>query len=261
VRHCWAARLGECSTKITREHIITEGVFPGGEIFVQGFPWCLNEPVKIGLANLTAKVLCARHNSQLSDVDMAGIDTVKAFQQANQLIDFRNRYRRTAWTRKQFKIDGPKLERWFLKTLINMAFRGERRIGSGSTEVGQPSLDLVETAFGLRQFSDWAGLYAVGAVGDQNPTDGRVRATLLTTTRDYIAGAVFHFGSMKYLLYLEKGARPGPQNFQKHEDANLHASQFLYHVRQVKCSVHDRLSHTIDFNWRLKPSGLNASLR
>jgi hypothetical protein len=246
---CWAASLGDCSNKITGEHILTRGLFPQDEMFIQGLPWCLDEPKLIGIANLTAKILCSKHNSGLSEIDTAAIQTAQAFRDALALRDFRAQHKPTHWTRRQFRINGRLLESWALKSLINITYKGPSPIGGDSSEPGRASASLVETAFGLRRFTKPAGLYTLARVGDENFTDGRVRIITLGSTAGHIAGAIFHFGGLRYLLYLENDRSPDPKNFVGLEGHQIQASQIMYHLRQVKVPVHDILSHTIDFRW------------
>lgn len=52
--NCWAAALGDCSDKISREHIISRALF-SQEVFVQGLAWCKSEPKKIGMAGSQEK--------------------------------------------------------------------------------------------------------------------------------------------------------------------------------------------------------------
>lgn len=56
---CWAAALGDCAQKITREHVVSQCLFEGDQIMVQGFKWCLKKPKSIGLATLSRR-FCAR---------------------------------------------------------------------------------------------------------------------------------------------------------------------------------------------------------
>ena len=61
---CSASALDECSQDQSREHLISASIFPGAKaVSVSGFPWCKNEIQTIGLANLTSKILCTKHNS------------------------------------------------------------------------------------------------------------------------------------------------------------------------------------------------------
>jgi hypothetical protein len=63
MRECWAAALGGCSEKMSKEHTVTEGVFLDEEVFVQGLNWCKTNPKRVGLGNVTRKILCKTHNS------------------------------------------------------------------------------------------------------------------------------------------------------------------------------------------------------
>ena len=52
---CWAASLGDCSKKMSREHTVSRSLFATDEVMVQGFPWCANEPKKIGVGKPRCK--------------------------------------------------------------------------------------------------------------------------------------------------------------------------------------------------------------
>ena len=158
-RSCWAAVLGDCDQKLSREHVVSRCLFEFNEIVVQGFPWCLNEPKSIGLSNLVAKILCKKHNSNLSELDSVALTAFNAFRQSIHLNNVRGRMKKpSAWNVKIFRIDGPRFERWFLKTLINLSFGKEWPIGTGSHPDGTATDELVEAAFGLRELGHGAGL-------------------------------------------------------------------------------------------------------
>src|SRR5713226_963343 len=112
---CWASCLGGCSNKISREHTVTQAMFLDKEIEVSGMPWCV-EPKKVGLANLTAKVLCAVHNSALSPVDQEAVKFAEALRESFRLLQVRHSLKPRRWTVEKFHIDGPRTERWLLKT-------------------------------------------------------------------------------------------------------------------------------------------------
>ena len=96
---CWATPLGDCAGKISREHIITRGIFENDETSVQGFPWC-PEPVRISLNGFTAKILCEKHNSALSTADDAGIATIKQFREFFRLAQVRGAMKPRRWRSK-----------------------------------------------------------------------------------------------------------------------------------------------------------------
>ena len=247
---CWARCLGECSDKISKEHIITEAVLPEN-MLVKGLHWCEGEPVEIGTANFTRKILCTKHNSMLSSrADEGAIAMVKAFHKGAELEEFRKQYKRTNWTRVQFKVPGRKLESWFLKTLINIAYGHSNTMGEQGVEPGVPPKDLVEIAFGLRGFSDPAGLYTIAIVGDATPNDGSSEIITIGKRKGNINGAIFHFGGLTNLLYLDNDKRPKPDNFLGHKYPEILQSDFMYHLYSAKYRIHGRVSHSIDFDWR-----------
>ncbi len=138
---------------------MSECLFPDQSIFVQGLDWCLEEPKKIRIESLTAKVLCKDHNSALSELDAAAglaFDSIRdfAFTTVNHgEMPYLN------WSPKQFTIDGSKLERWCLKTLLNFSFSRHLIIGPGTHGAGTVPSNLVRIAFGLEEFTNGRGLY------------------------------------------------------------------------------------------------------
>jgi hypothetical protein len=71
MEECWANCLRNCSNKITREHLVSQSLFVVNRVVVQGFPWCKDAPKEVSLASLTAKILCSKHNNDLSHIDTA----------------------------------------------------------------------------------------------------------------------------------------------------------------------------------------------
>ncbi|MFZ3211983.1 MAG: hypothetical protein WA188_10740 [Terriglobales bacterium] len=231
---CWAAPLGDCAQKITREHIVSQCLFEDDQIMVQGLKWCLNEPKSIGSSSLVAKILCKNHNSGLSDLDAAALQAFNVFRESIRLNQVREKLKRppTHWNIKRMEIDGPLLERWFLKTLINLTFGGEWPIGSNVK--GTPSRELVEVAFGRRQFEHGAGLYLAGRAGEQIDSMDRVNFTPMTDKADNLAAGRFNFRGYTFFLCLV------PEKFEMLGDSHL-----LYREVTLNCSVQERSSHVI----------------
>jgi hypothetical protein len=163
MRVCWARCLGNCSPKMSGEHRVSKALFDGRAIEVHGFSWCKNAPVRISVATATAKILCKTHNSALSDLDTTAGHAFRSLGEMFRLSLVRSKDRSRRWSTKHYSVDGPKLERWFLKTLVNLSLVHEyhaHRIGRDSNEPGTPSERLVKIAFGLSGFDGAAGLYA-----------------------------------------------------------------------------------------------------
>jgi hypothetical protein len=231
---CWAATLADCSEKMSREHTVSRSLFVSDEIFVQGLPWCSKEPKKIGISSLVAKILCERHNNALSELDTAALEAFNVFRESIRLNNVRGKLKRPPiWNIKRLTIDGPRLERWFLKTLINLTFGGEWAIGRGNHSVGSVSNELVEIAFGRRRFEHGAGLYMSGRTGENIDSFDRVSATPLTEEKFLCAGR-FNFRGFTFFLNLV------------HEKFHMDGDAYLLHQQSTqRCLVQGRLSHVI----------------
>jgi hypothetical protein len=231
---CWAAPLGDCDQKISREHLVSECLFESDQLMVQGFDWCLNEPKSIGLSSLVRKNLCRKHNSRLSDLDSAALHAFNVFRKSIDLNHVREKIKRPPlWNVKRLKIDGPLLERWFLKTLINVCSGEKWRIGLGSHRKGTPSKELVEIAFGLRCFTNGGGLYITSRAGEQIDSMDRVSVQPLTEAENVAAGR-FNFRGYRFFLSLV------PEKFNM--DGNSH---LMHQQTTFRCLVQERLSHVI----------------
>ncbi len=65
---CYASFVGNCSEKISREHVISKSLLLSN-VGVSGFDWCKGEEVIIGSNSFTQKILCTTHNTLLSPFD------------------------------------------------------------------------------------------------------------------------------------------------------------------------------------------------
>jgi hypothetical protein len=143
-------------------------MYPNKEIRVHGFRWCKEEPKQMPIGTLKQKVLCKRHNGQLGEeVDEAGRFSVETLASAMDLLRFRDQYTHRRWNIQHFRTDMWRLERWCLKTLINLNLAGS---GFDFDTYGvhtamSPPLELVEVAFGKQFFSDAKGLYITAKQG------------------------------------------------------------------------------------------------
>ena len=236
---CWASCLGGCSDKISREHTITQAMFLDKEIEVSGMPWCV-EPKKIGLANLTAKVLCVVHNSALSPLDQEAVKFAEALRESFRLLQVRHSLKPRRWTFTKFLIDGPRMERWFLKTLINVAYHTDSPIEDNS---------LVEIAFGKKSFEPHAGLYGVYDPPEKRQLFDGISLNALTV-RNRMVGATFSFLGFRLLLYLdEKGPR---LPFMKIGTASGETSEVIeptYHPVGISYTAGKGISHAVVFRW------------
>lgn len=249
MRECWAACLGDCSEKLSGEHLITSGVFLADEVRVKGLPWCPDFKT-IGLSSLVRNVLCQSHNSRLSDkADNGAIQLRKAICDANSFAEGRRLAASGKnWPIETFSVDGLAIERWCLKTLITMALGGPSPIGATALP-GNPSRELVEIAFGLRKFNPpRAGLHFPWSPGGTVGGMEGVEVTIFSDNTKTVAGARFWFWGLALLLVLNDGPE-GPFIFTSQDGKMTVYPRTTYHPLRIHLSVDNRPSHVLEFVW------------
>lgn len=142
---------------MSREHIISASQFDANSITVSGLPWC-KEPKTVGLASLVAKNLCREHNAALSPVD----NEMRRFRVASKtLMDSPTRPVRIS-------LDARIIERWLLKTTINLA----RQWSDSGLEV---TAELVRIAFGLATPPPSHGFFLVATMDEDIEYKNQIR--------------------------------------------------------------------------------------
>ena len=223
---------------MSREHTITQAMFLDRELEVSGLPWCM-EPKKVGLANLTAKILCVAHNSALSPLDDEAVRFAEAMRESWRLLQVRVSAESKRWTFLKFPVDGPRIERWFLKTLINATHQTDSPIKDSS---------LVEIAFGKKPFEPPAGLYGVYDPPEKRqPFDGISLHGF--TVRNRVVGATFSFLGFRLLLYIDKEGPRLPFMDIGMADGGTEVIEPTYHPLRVSYSAGKGTSHAIVFEW------------
>ena len=239
---CWAKALGDCEGKISREHLVSGCFFPEGGVTVRGFSWCLDEKT-VGLGSLTGRILCRRHNSKLSDLDSAIMSTLANLEKSVRLFEARRKLLSRRWTVAQFAVDGLLLERWFLKTFINMSVVDNNRIiGEGTRSVGTPSDELVKIAFGQSKFSGNLGLYSAAFAGETFNFKHGLRLTPKSVGPNLLAGMFTLYGFRFFL------------NLQSQEVKEHQGSQLIHHPKEFWFVTNDARrrqvrSHRLCFRW------------
>ena len=193
---CWANCLGDCAEGMSQEHLVSECLFEG-DINVMGLPWCKDAHRKMRIETLTDNILCRRHNTALSDVDNAAKHTLDTIGEAVDLYEKRKNVITRHWTIRYFETDMLLLERWALKTLLNirMNSRPDYAIEGDWNQ-------LVRVAFGLEMFTPPKGLYMMAMEGHNlNLMGGRINITT-QSMNDKLAGAKFELWGMPFFLNL-----------------------------------------------------------
>lgn len=149
---CYARSLGDCSSKISREHLISASVlkiFPSKGVTISGTHWLDNNQSQyIAIDGLASNILCQRHNTSLS-----GLDHIA--QKFFQVILGRSSNQWAAIVR------GTEIERWMLKTLCGMAFSGNLRVDGVPLLPEEPHPIFLQTLFYRRAIPQGFGLALV----------------------------------------------------------------------------------------------------
>jgi hypothetical protein len=160
---CWANCLGDCDEGMSQEHLVSECLFDS-EVNVKGLPWCKDEQKKVPIRTLTSRILCRYHNGALSELDSGAKHTLDTLGEAFDLMRVREKIRARSWTIKYFTTDMLLLERWCLKTLININLNHRPGLPIQG-DSNRPTDELVRVAFGLDRFKPPMGLYMIATEG------------------------------------------------------------------------------------------------
>jgi len=251
---CWAAPLGGCSSKVSREHVVSGSLWPAPVINVVGFPWCKDKPARIGTASFVAKHLCTHHNSQLSKTDAEAKRVSQILCECARLLQKRSRRPDRISPVRTYQADGLLFERWLLKTLVNTALVKERRetrwIDSHGT-LGSPPLEIIRVAFGLQSFSPPKGLYGA-AVLDEDVATGLQRldfAPLFEEPSRSLLGGAFTFFGHRFVIYAGSKPLMARLELPNAKQANWKSSVLCYRLGRMNWELNNRLSHTLEFRW------------
>ena len=160
---CWAHSLGGCD-QMSGEHVFSNAVLSHGcscPVVIEGV-----SRIRGGQPTRNAEkanILCRHHNSLLSPLDETAGRVAGWMAAANdESFD------------KWLYIDGEKLQRWLLKTVVNAAAAG----WAGSRK-WRPAPQIVSAIYGESEVPNGLGLYAVDGIDPDFLAQGTVSMTPL----------------------------------------------------------------------------------
>ena len=247
--NCWASRLNDCCDNTSREHLISASLFPkSNTIFVQGFHWCQNEVKEIGLASLTSKILCKHHNNNLSELDTAAGHAFNNFEYIAKLMTEASE-NKERFKVKETHVNALLLERWLLKTLINVCYEQKQLIGNGN-ELGIPDDTLVKICFGKSKFTGGAGMYIAANVGDQIGFGSHITInTLVEESENRVVAGMYKFAGLLIFLWLMPEELPNNFNWIKHQSLEWLNVRPSRPFKKLKFKIPSGSSHTLHFHW------------
>ena len=190
---CWANYRRDCDRGMSDEHLLSKALFPQQAVYVSGFDWCGAAEKKIGINSLQRRFLCEKHNNALSPADTEAVEALSAF----------------ASGESQREINGGLLERWLLKSAINLSIGTKSHIGCGMSESvpGWPSPYLLAVAFGDLSFSHNMGAYFFDCAAEYRYRAGEILMTPLLLETG-IGGFLFGLRGAFVFLNLVPGDAP-----------------------------------------------------
>jgi hypothetical protein len=214
---CWAHHLGNCG-KQSKEHVISGALFADTSLEVRGLRPAGGGLIHVGKASLTANILCTTHNSLLSPLDSEAAALSRAIARMQE------------GESTTHSIKGPLLERWLLKTLINLL--AAKWLGRWYV----PAPDLVDIVFGRISFPGNSGLYVSHNTRVNSPKMDRFSVNPLLFGKEpaIVGGALMSIGFIDFLLCINSdGIRTlfeaaGEEGISGIEPANL-----IWRPRQV----------------------------
>lgn len=249
-KRCWAEDLGDCEGGLSGEHLVSEAFFSSKEIKIQGFKWCKDEPAIVGLSRLTSNILCRNHNSSLSILDSEAGKVKSVVSKHLELCERRNLRPFSRSDIRRFFISAQNLERWLLKTLINLTFNGPYKIGLGADLPGTPSKNLIRIAFGFESFPDSCGMFIPANPGMKlNMGEYFQFSPLINKDINTIIGGYFDISGIPVFLSLtENGHAINPLDIPNLEE-KWHSLPARQKPDSIKILSGARLSHIIQFKW------------
>jgi len=206
---CWAKVLGDCHGKITGEHIVSKNLFTGPNLLVTGTPWAEGQTVSIRLDEFVSPILCEKHNNLLSrKVDKEGGSAFKTILEADIFLSHVKKDDPPQIL--QYKINGHFLERWFIKTAINIFVSDHKdQPWINDQGVSDCPLMLAEAAFGRRALKYPMGLYnyAGTEVGQQKIVKGELGFSPIYLDNKF-SGAHFLFAGLDFIIWFSDQELP-----------------------------------------------------
>lgn len=237
---CYAAELGGCSEQISAEHFFSRGILAflnDGPLFrVSGFSWQgFGDTPQPSIASLSAKVLCAKHNSDLHPLDEECLNLFRFFNEVDRKLadgEFTGCL--------SFETSGEAIECWFLKVLVGLVASGNAAKDNQPILKSTPPLAWLQLLYGHEPMPPGWGLYLAYELGEQvMRTKGLAFAPIIHDKK--VTGALCHIHGFRFLLAM---AAPGDDRRGSLLETALFRPAHLSFSHGVRaCSVR------LNFNW------------
>lgn len=243
---------------------MSKGLWKGRTVRVRGFPWLKGQDREIGVGSLQSRILCERHNHELSPLDAEAKKALEIVEQIakalerNARLTPRNAYRKP----KTWYVDGTKFERWVAKFLVGVvcAEQSDGNWHDGGSKALEPPAWIVRAIFDREQFKEPAGLYfATEYQGDL--VSGLGIGPVSHPDGNGIIGGDISFGGFRFLIWVSHEpigsfSIPSPTGV----ISNLNESKLTYRMELLKFPIRNVVNQKLTFLWsapsnHIAPSG------
>jgi hypothetical protein len=181
---------------------VSRSVIGSGDVEISGFAFLKGETRTIAGERLLAKMLCKHHNTALSPLDAAAGHFYKVLSAFNERGLMRAQGARKRGGIDMYEVDGPLVERWMLKTVINLMFDTDDEVEYG----WRPPEMWVRCAFGASVFPVKCGFYLLEGEGVSRISQHSTISILPRTrsARDgTLIGGQFRLANLQFVLAME----------------------------------------------------------
>jgi hypothetical protein len=158
---CYLGFTQNCCTKISGEHFVSRGILQqiGQSVSITGAPWLKRDEIKtLATKNLTANILCVRHNSAFSDIDTAAIRLFKFINEISMDLSKNTLSRK----KKCYLVSGDDLEMWATKALLGMFHSQPQNTALAEYTINH---DVMENEIRTARLPKMCGIYLNAQLG------------------------------------------------------------------------------------------------
>jgi hypothetical protein len=190
----------DCDKKISKEHYMSKGVLQEIDYMIgtEGLPGIPpGENRHISTSNLTAHVLCKRHNSALSSLDDVGARFFQAIKNFSS-SDYEGSERVLAF-------NGRDVERWMLKTMYGMLASKLLQVRLGLRLQADIDSKCVDLLYDKIPFVPGRGLFMRTEIGHTVATRNSIAVRPVTNNvKQTLNGMTFNLVGFDFLLTTSK---------------------------------------------------------
>jgi len=246
---CYAKKTGQCSSKISSEHLISDNILKIFEhektVKTAGLPWMPAESFNLfSRGSLVSNILCTNHNAALSNFDKEAGNLFRCIQ------EFDSNFNASEPISELRQFNGDYIEKWMLKTICGLI--ASNQIAQNGKRKRLKLEDIyVDILFNNAPWPDQWGLYF--KVPDNNQIHKFDFVGIMPLIANDKIGAVeFLLHNFIFNLILGKPDKPdywGTHRINKIELSNGTATkviEFLWDGHQSNLSVHFTRQKTSD---------------